>query len=301
MQHSILVRCISSSFLLPLALAAGACSSSVNAGPTTDAASESGNGDDAAAPAGGRAADADAATNPRNPTGLGPAPVSLGTAASPAAAGAYVVLAQTAVTNVTGTAISGGDVGLSPAAASFITGFGLVMDNTNVFAASVSVVAPGKVYAADYAPPTPAALTTAVAAMRAAYADAAGRTNPDFTNLASGNIGGRTLAPGLYTWDGDVTIPNDVTVAGAAGDVWIFQVANTLDLASARNVILSGGALAKNVFWQVAGSVTIHANAHFEGIILGKTDISLQTSASMHGRALAQTLVALDNNAVTAP
>ncbi len=264
--------------------------------PQSDAGSESGASSD-----GGTAADADASNNPRNPTGLGPAAVGLGTAASPGSAGSYVVLAQTAVTNVTGSSVSGGDVGISPAAASFITGFGLVMDNTNVFATSVSVVAPGKVYAADYAPPTPSSLTTAVAAMGAAYNDAAGRTNPDFTNLASGNLGGRTLAPGLYTWDGDVTIPNDVTVAGAAGDVWIFQIANTLDLASARNVVLSGGALAKNIFWQVAGSVTIHANAHFEGIILAKTDIVLQTSASMHGRALAQTQVALDNNALTAP
>jgi hypothetical protein len=66
-------------------------------------------------------------------------------------------------------------------------------------------------------------------------------------------------------------------------------------------VILSGGAQAKNIFWQVAGRVTIHANAHFEGIIFAKTGITLQTSASLHGRALAQSLVAIDNNAITAP
>jgi hypothetical protein len=66
-------------------------------------------------------------------------------------------------------------------------------------------------------------------------------------------------------------------------------------------VILTGGAQAKNIFWQVAGKVTIHANAHFEGIILCQTAVTLQTTATMHGRALAQSLVAIDNNAITAP
>jgi hypothetical protein len=107
--------------------------------------------------------------------------------------------------------------------------------------------------------------------------------------------------PGLYTWGTGVTIPLDVTIAGGANDVWIFQISNDLDLSSATHVLLSGGAQAKNIFWQVAGSVTIHANAHFEGIILGQTGITLQTTASLHGRALAQTLVAIDNNAITAP
>ena len=66
-------------------------------------------------------------------------------------------------------------------------------------------------------------------------------------------------------------------------------------------MILSGGAQAQNIFWQVAGQVTIHANAHFEGVVLSQTAIALQTGASMHGRALAQSEVALDDNAVTAP
>ena len=158
-----------------------------------------------------------------------------------------------------------------------------------------------KVYASDYAAPTPSNLTTAVLDMQAAYSDAAGRSPPDHLNLASGNLGGLTLAPGLYTWGTGVTIPTDVTLSGGANDVWIFQISNDLDLSSAKNVILSGGAQAKNIFWQVAGQVTIHANAHVEGIILCQTAITLQTNASMNGRALAQSLIALDNNAVTAP
>ena len=137
--------------------------------------------------------------------------------------------------------------------------------------------------------------------MQTAYTDAAGRSLPDYLNLGSGNIGGRTLAPGLYTWGTGVTIPNDVTIAGGADDVWIFQISNNLDVSSAKHVILSGGAQARNIFWQVAGQVTIHANAHFEGVILCQTGITLQTNASLHGRALAQSLVAIDNNAITAP
>lgn len=239
--------------------------------------------------------------NPPNPLGLGPAPVDLGSTTSGASAGSYVLLAKTAITNVTGSAVTGGSVGLSPAAASFITGFTLTADATNVFATSPSVVPPAKVYAANYAVPTPTNLTTAVVAMQTAFTDAASRTDADFVNLSSGNLGGLTLAPGLYTFGSSVTIPTDVTIAGAADDVWIFQVSNDLDLSTATNVLLSGGAQAKNIYWQVAGQATIHASAHFEGVILAKTSITLQTLASFHGRALSQTLIALDNNAVTAP
>lgn len=233
--------------------------------------------------------------NPPNPVGLGPAPVDLGDAET------FAIVAKTGITNVTGSAVTGGDVGLSPAAASFVTGFALIADSTNVFATSVSVTAPGRVYAADYAAPTPTNLTTVVLDVEAAYTDAASRTNPDFLNLASGEIGGETLVPGLYRWGTGVTIPTDVTIAGGPEDVWIFQISNDLDLSTATDVLLSGGALPQNIYWQVAGEVTIHADAHFEGVILGQTGVTLQTNASLDGRALAQTLVALDNNAITAP
>jgi len=243
----------------------------------------------------------DAMHAPQNPTGLGPAPVELGSTTDLAAAGSYVILAKTGITNVTGSSITGGQLGLSPAAASFITGFALIADASNEFSTSASVVAPGKIYASNYAAPTPTTMTTAMLAMQTAYTDAAGRTDPDFLNLGSGNLGGKTLAPGLYTWGTGVTIPSDVTIAGTATDTWIFQIANDLDLSSAKHMILSGGAQAKNVVWQVAGKVTVHATAHLEGVVLCKTGIALQTGASAHGRLFAQTLVALDDNAVTAP
>jgi len=245
---------------------------------------------------GGSADGADAMTNnPPNPNGLGPAPVDLG------AAETFALVAKTGITNVTGSAITGGDVGLSPAAASFITGFALAQDASLVFATSIVVTPPGRVYASDYGVPTPTNLTTVVLDVEAAYTDAASRTNPDFLNLASGEIGGETLAPGLYRWGTGVTIPDDVTIAGGAEDVWIFQISNDLDLSTGTDVLLTGGALPENVFWQVAGEVTIHANAHFEGIVLGQTGITLQTDASLDGRLFAQSLIALDDNAITAP
>ena len=239
--------------------------------------------------------------SPANTVGLGPAPIELGSPTNLAAASSYLLLAKTGITNVTGSFITGGHLGLSPAAATFITGFGLIADSTTVFATSASVAPPARIYASNYTEPTPSNLTTAVLAMQTAYTDAAGRSRTDFLDLGGGNLAGKTLVPGLYTWGSGVTIPGDVTISGGATDVWIFQIANDLDVSAAKKVILAGGALARNVFWQVAGQTTIHANAHFEGIILSQTAITLQTGASMNGRAFAQSLIALDNNAITAP
>jgi len=111
------------------------------------------------------------------------------------------------------------------------------------------------------------------------------------------------LLPGLADGSvaGAVALGGDVTVSGGANDVWIFQISGDLDMSAATHVVLSGGAQARNVFWQVAGHSTIHANAQFQGIILCETAITLQTNASMTGRALSQTQVALDNNVITAP
>lgn len=212
------------------------------------------------------------------------------------AAGNYVILAKSAITNIPTSAVTG-DLGLSPAATSFVTGFALT--NATGYATSPQVT--GNIYAADMADPTPINLTTAVENMITAYNDAAGRPSPDFSELGTGNIGGKTLAPGLYKWTSTVTLPSDVTISGGASDVWIFQISGNLTVSSAVNVTLSGGALAKNIFWQVAGQATLGTTSHFEGIILSMTGINFQTGASMNGRALAQTAVVLDGNAVIRP
>jgi len=211
-------------------------------------------------------------------------------------AGNYVIVAKTAVNNSSTSSVTG-DLALSPAATSYITGFALT--NATGYATSSQVT--GSVYAADMAAPTPVNLTTAVSNMITAYNDAAGRPSPDFSELGTGNIGGKTLTPGLYKWTTTVTMPSDVTISGSATDVWIFQISGDLTMSSAVKIALSGGAQAKNIFFQVAGQATFGTTSHVEGIILSMTGITFQTGASINGRALAQTAVILDNNVVTKP
>ncbi len=218
-------------------------------------------------------------------------PVNLGTA------GGFAILAKSGISTVPISAVTG-NVGVSPAAASFITGFSLIADATNVFATSTQVV--GMVFAADYAPPTPSNMTTAIGDMELAFTDAAGRA-PGVTELGAGDVGGMTLAAGVYKWGTGLLIPTDVTLAGSATDVWIFQIAGDLTVSSAANVFLSGGALPENVFWQVAGFVDVGTTAHVEGIILTQTSITLRTGASVTGRLLAQTAVTIDTSVIVEP
>jgi hypothetical protein len=213
-------------------------------------------------------------------------PVNLGSAAD------FTVLSQSGITDVFKTSI-GGNVGTSP-----ITGAAI-----DLTCGEVS----GIIYTVDAAGPLPCSvtdptrLTAAVGDMQTAYNDAAGRVLPDQLNLGAGEIGGRTLAPGLYKWTSNVSISNDLTLAGGPDDVWIFQVAGTLSEANATSVTLSGGAQAKNVFWQSAGAVTIGTQSHFEGTVLSNTMVALKTKASLTGRLLAQTAVTLQMNTLTPP
>jgi len=217
--------------------------------------------------------------------------VNLGTA------GNYVILAKSGI-STTGTTSIIGNIGVSPIGSTAITGFGLIKDSSNQFATSSLVN--GRVYASDYATPTPSVMTTAISDMETAYTNAAGRTIPDHTELEAGNIGGLTLAPGLYKWGTDVIIPADVTLNGSSTDVWIFQIAGTLGISSGKHVILSGGALERNIFWQVAGQTTLGTTSVLKGNILDQTAIVLNTGATLCGRALAQTAVTSDANTITA-
>jgi hypothetical protein len=213
-------------------------------------------------------------------------------------AGNYVILSKSGISTVPTSAITG-DIGVSPIAATGITGFSLIHRFGSPFATSAQVT--GKVYAANYSAPTPANLTTAIGNMQTAYTDAAGRTIPNFTELGAGQIGGLTLVPGLYKWSTSVLISSDVTISGGPNDVWIFQIAGNITQANATKIHLSGGALAKNIFWQAAGLVALGTTSHFEGIIMSKTLISLATDASINGRLLSQTAVTLQGNVVTTP
>jgi len=215
-------------------------------------------------------------------------------------AGNFVILAKSGV-STTGTTAIVGDVGVSPAAATFITGFGLIADSSNQF--STSSLVTGKLYAADYTPPTPSTMTTAVSDMETAYIDAAGRTNPDATELGAGDISGMTLYSGLYKWSTGVLINTGVTLdcQNNTNAVFIFQIAQDLTVGNGAIITLSGGCQAQNIFWQVAGQTTLGTTSNFKGNILDQTAIALNTGASLNGRALAQTAVTLDANAVTIP
>jgi hypothetical protein len=293
--------------LSPFALVTTACSSDSSSG----AANDSGAGGDAPSGIDTGSSVADAGTGTGNdatsandtgaggdsapdaitsPVGVGPAPVLLGTA------GQYVVLAMSAVTSVPTTAVTG-DIGLSPAAASFITGFTLTKAGTKFTAPEVT----GSLFAADNDPPTPINLTVAITNMQTAYTDAAGRPTPTMLDQGAGTIGGLTFPPGLYKWGSSVTIPADIMIAGAPNDTWIFQITGDLKMSSAKSMKLSGGAKAKNIVWQVAGLVDFGTTSHAEGVVLSQTAITLETGASINGRLLAQTAVTINAGTVVTP
>ncbi len=230
--------------------------------------------------------------------GQGPAAINLASTSN------FAILSSTGITNTgSHTTAIVGDIGASPITAA-------AMDN--VFCSEIT----GKIFGIDAAYTGNGSVTcfagsaadktfvdNAVLDMGTAYNAAAGRTSPDYTELGAGEIGGLTLAPGLYKWGSGVSISNDVTLTGGANDVWIFQIAGDLTMASAKNVTLAGGALAKNVFWQIAGGAgaTLGTSAHFNGVVLASKAITLGTGASVNGRLFSQTAVVLDQNAVTQP
>lgn len=206
-------------------------------------------------------------------------------------AGNFAILSKTGITSVYKSTVTG-DIGTSP-----ITGAALVISCPEVTGIVYSVDAAGPACKVTNA----SMLTTAISDMQTAYTDAAGRPNPDFLNLGAGDIGGKTLTPGLYKWRSAVIIPTDIAIAGGPDDIWIFQVSGTLNMSSAVRVTLSGGAQAKNIFWQVTDAVTLGTTSHFEGVILGQTGINLKTGATINGRLLAQTAATLQMNTVTQP
>lgn len=192
--------------------------------------------------------------------------------------GGFVILAGSLISNVPTSAVTG-NIGLSPAARSFITGFGL----TEVT---------GSIYAADDVSPagTSAMLTAAKGDLTTAYNDAAGRTATDIVPLA-GNLGGLTLTPGLYKSTGSLELTSGTLTFDARGNtnaVFIIQIASTLNTTSGRAMVLSGGAKASNIFWQVGTSATLGTTSIFKGTIMADQSISLNTGVSVEGRLLAR-------------
>jgi hypothetical protein len=222
----------------------------------------------------------------------------------------YVILTKTGITTVPDSVITG-DIGVSPIAATAMTGFSLIMDSGGDFSTSSQLHGTGMAFAADYAGPIATRLTTAVSDMETAYTDAAGRPNTDDarTNLGAGILGGifggdtGKLTPGVYTFGTDVEIAADIYFegTGAATDVFIIQMTGNLLQTANTKMTLSNGALAKNIFWQVAGEVVVGEGADIQGVLLVKTAVTFKTKSSMSGRVLAQTACTLQVATMTGP
>lgn len=218
-------------------------------------------------------------------------PISLG------ASGGFVVLAASLISSIPTSAIEG-NVGLSPAAGSEITG--LTSDEVDGFIYTVDETGPaGSIMDAEL-------LTAAQGDLTTAYNDAAARTpvpEGDFLNPGSGDIGGMTLVSGLYKFTNSASITEeDLTLTGGDTEVWIFQIASDLNVGSGISVILSGGARAANIFWQVSTSATLGTTSNFKGTILADQSISLATNATVEGRLLARiAAITLDAVEVTHP
>ncbi|HEY0057027.1 MAG TPA: ice-binding family protein [Pedobacter sp.] len=227
--------------------------------------------------------------------GNGPTLPSLGGAAN------FSILTKAGI-STTGITLINGDIGVSPAAATSITGFGLIMDASGEYSSSPIVT--GRIFASDYAAPTPSNMTVAVANMETAYTTANGLVTPaPVLERGAGNISGLDLAPGLYKWSTGVLIdPNTtLTLTGGVNDTWVFQIAQDLTVSNSARVVLSGGAQAKNIMWVVAGQATLGTSANFSGNILSKTLISTNNGTIVTGRLLAQTAVTLIGTTVIQP
>jgi hypothetical protein len=219
------------------------------------------------------------------------------------AACTYGILAGSTVTSTGGTHVSG-DLGLSPGSA--VTGFADPPANTYVGTGTHTAgpgIVTGTIHLTD--PPPPSAISAAAAqtALTTAYNDLAGRTAPAPATVA-GDLGGLTLAPGIYKSTSTLGITGTLTLDGGgnANAVWIFQIASSLTTLSTSSVVLTGGAQASNVFWQVGSSATLGTNSTFNGSILALTSITLTTGATLNGRALARNgAVTLDSNMVNVP
>ncbi|MEP7204916.1 MAG: ice-binding family protein [Candidatus Saccharibacteria bacterium] len=217
--------------------------------------------------------------------------VNLGTA------GSFAILAGAGITNVP-TSVIKGDVGLSPITGALITG---------LTTADVT----GTIFAVDSAGPAGAAgnnpnlLTTAKNDLTAAFTDASGRSSATPLTGGDNQLGGKTLTPGVYSFS-HATTANLIGSLTLSGDgIFIFQAASDFRTASASSVVLTNGAQACNVFWTVPSSVSgqgLGTGSTMVGTIMADQSITLETGATLNGRALARiAAVTMDNNTITVP
>jgi hypothetical protein len=226
-------------------------------------------------------------------TVLGPGVVDLGTS------GNFGILTKSGI-STTGNTLVTGDIGVSPISQTAITGFSQILDASGEFSRSIYVV--GKIYAADYMPPTPTYVSTAVSDQETAFTTANALTTNVIVDLGAGDISGMTLAPALYKWSTGLLITNvGVTLAGGPDDTWVFQISDDFTINNDAIITLSGGAQAKNIFWVTATQALLGTNVNFKGNILAQTLISLKTGTTVTGRLLSQKEVTLQASIVNKP
>ncbi|MHB1197261.1 MAG: ice-binding family protein [Lutibacter sp.] len=215
-------------------------------------------------------------------------------------AGNYAILAESAISTTGVTSVTG-DMGISPLAATFITGFGLILDSSGTY--STSSLVTGRIYAADYTSPTPSNLTVTVDNMHTAFTTANGLA-PNFTEYLAGNLNNVTLPAGVYKYGTGLLLTNTITLDGGGVDcaAFVFQIAGDLTVANNVKIVLINGAKADNIYWVTAGAgAVIGTDVDFSGNVLSKTLISLEARSTVKGRLLAQTEVTLIGNTVVKP
>jgi len=220
-------------------------------------------------------------------------------------AGQFAILSKAGISSVPSSVITG-HIGVSPIAGTAVTGFSITADPSNTYSTSPQVT--GRVYAADYASPTPSMMTSAILDMQTAYTDAASRPISNMMNLnvKSGLISGSTFEAGVFKWGSDINFGSDVYIKGNKDSRYIFQSTGNVIVGSGAKVILipdgSGTApLPENIVWQMAGYISVGTSAHLEGIFLTKTKAVFKTGASLNGRVLSQTACTLDAATITQP
>jgi hypothetical protein len=222
-------------------------------------------------------------------------PVGLGTTTN------FAILSKAGISSISSTIT--GDIGVSPIAATAMTGLSLSLDSSGCFSKSSQIV--GKAYASNYQVPSPSYMTTAIYDLTSAYNEAAGRSvSSEFhLNVKAGLISGEIFESGVYEWGTNVNFSSDISIKGNKTDVFIFKISGALIVGSGAKIIIIGKngsePLASNIIWQISKYVSAGTTSHTEGTFLVATHAVFKTGSSLNGRVLSQTAVTLDHSIIT--
>lgn len=207
------------------------------------------------------------------------------------AAEEFAVLAYSNITSVPKSLIDG-SLGLFPGRRNLI-----LVDPSEVVGGVKNI------YASDDESASFKKLATARKDMLLAYKDALSRTpDPDKVALYEGHIEQKILSPGIYQWSSDLIVTDDFTLNGSDKDIWIFKIDQDLKVMANTHLKLTGGAIAKNVYWQVSGSASFEENIFFSGTILAQQYIEMKKNGTLHGRIFAKNgYVNIDKTTIVVP